>query len=458
MSPAAKTLSAGHPARSAENSTIPLRTSSRARRTAALLVFTRYPSPGRAKTRLIPRMGANGAAQLQRAMTEHILSRALPYVVRRGVTLEIRHAGAAPGDMRRWLGPGLPCAPQGEGDLGERMQRAFASHFAQDAAAVVAVGADCPGVNEAILSQAFAALQTHPVVFGPALDGGYYLVGMRRLVPELFQNIAWGASQVLAQSVAAARNFAGEPALLPPLRDVDHPEDLPVWEQSHRAMQSVSVVIPAFNEGNQIEATLRRMVAARPKEIFVVDGGSTDDTARIAAATGATVLSSPPGRARQMNTGAAAASGAVLLFLHADTWPPEDCVRLAAQALAKNGAVAGAFTFGLKEPMRGGRLVEWLTNARCRWAQLPYGDQGLFLRRELFDALGGFPDWPVLEDVELLRRLKRHGRVVTLPPRALTSARRWQAGGVMRTFCRHQLILLGYAAGVSPHVLAQIRR
>lgn len=458
MCPTAKTLSAGQPARSAENSTISLRTSGRTRCTAALLVFTRFPVPGQAKTRLIPRLGADGAAQLQRAMTEHILSRALPYVVRRGITLEVRHTGAAPGDMRRWLGPALACAPQGEGDLGERLQRAFTSHFAQDAAAVVAVGADCLGVDEAILAQAFAALQTHPVVFGPALDGGYYLVGMRRPVPELFRNIAWGTSQVLAKSVAAARNFVGEPALLPLLRDVDQPDDLPVWELSQRAMQTVSVVLPTFNEGNQIEATLRRVVAARPKEIFVVDGGSTDDTASIAAANGATVLSSPPGRARQMNTGAAAASGAVLLFLHADTWPPEDCVRLAAQSIGKNGTIAGAFTFGLKEPMRGGRLVEWLTNARCRWAHSPYGDQGLFLRRELFDALGGFPDWPVLEDVELLRRLKRHGRVVTLPPRALTSARRWRQGGLLRTFARHQLILLGYAAGLSPHSLARLRR
>ncbi|MEQ2007320.1 MAG: glycosyltransferase family 2 protein [Limisphaerales bacterium] len=168
--------------------------------------------------------------------------------------------------------------------------------------------------------------------------------------------------------------------------------------------------------------------------------------------------SRPAVRARQMNIGAEAASGAVLLFLHADTWPPEDCVALAAGALGNNGVVAGAFSFALRERLRGGRLMEWLTNARSRCGHLPYGDQGLFVRRELFDALGGFPDWPVLEDVELLRRLKRVGRVVTLRPPVLTSARRWQQGGLLRTFVRHQLILLGYAAGLSPHSLARWRR
>lgn len=422
-----------------------------------LLLFTKFPEPGRAKTRLIPALGTDGAARLQRALTEHVLARVRPFVARHRVTLEIRHAGGTHGEMCQWLGPELRQVAQGKGDLGERLSRAFEWHFAHGATSVVAIGADCPGVDERILRRAFTALHAQPVVFGPAVDGGYYLVGLRRSAPELFHGIAWGTSKVLAQSLVTARAVVGEAALLPHLQDVDVAEDLAVWEQCQRESQTVSVVVPTLNEAGQIAATLERIKAVQPKEILVVDGGSTDATARIAADSGAVVLTSPPGRARQMNTGAEAAAGAVLLFLHADTWPPEDCTALAAEALDRDGVVAGAFSFALRERLRGGRLVEWLTNARSRSGRLPYGDQGLFVRRELFEALGGFPPWPVLEDLELLHRLKRVGRVVTLRPSVLTSARRWQQGGLLRTFARHQMILLGYAAGLSPQALARLR-
>lgn len=221
----------------------------------------------------------------------------------------------------------------------------------------------------------------------------------------------------------------------------------------------MSVVIPALNEAGQVTATLERVQAARPKEIIVVDGGSRDDTASIAAEKGATVLASPPGRARQMNTGAAAASGAVLLFLHADTWPPEDCVKLAAGALgepmawwperspsrcASGCAEAGSWS---GSPTRAAAAVI------CPTVTKDFSCAGNCSMRSPASPTG-----LCLEDVELLRRLKRVGRVVTLRPPVLTSARRWEQGGLLRTFARHQLILLGYAAGLSPHSLARWRR
>ena len=162
-----------------------------------LIVFTRFPVAGRAKTRLIPLLGDAGAAQLQREMTEHVLARVWPLVIRRGVKLEVRFDDGSERDMRRWLGRGLKFRPQGGGDLGARMGRATKDAFEAGAQAVVVIGADCPDLNAAVVGRAFDSLRAHPLVFGPAKDGGYYLIGLHAAQPQLFEGIAWGTGAVL---------------------------------------------------------------------------------------------------------------------------------------------------------------------------------------------------------------------------------------------------------------------
>jgi hypothetical protein len=146
-----------------------------------------------------------------------------------------------------------------------------------------------------------------------------------------------------------------------------------------------------------------------------------------------------------------------LLFLHADSLPPPGYQEILDRILSQPDVAAGAFAFGIREPLRHRRLLELAVAARCRWFRLPYGDQGLFTRRDLFEAIGGFPDWPILEDVELVRRLQAHGRLVLAPAKVLTSGRRWITRGLWRTVARHQLILAGYACGLPPHYLARLR-
>lgn len=423
-----------------------------------LILFTRFPVAGRAKTRLIPRLGREGAARLQREMTQHVLARVWPLISGRGVHLEVRFDGGTEADMRRWLGGSLNYLPQGNGDLGERMARAAGDVIAAGARAVVIIGADCPALDAALIGRALNALRTNRVVFGPARDGGYYLAGLTAPAPQLFEGIPWGSSQVLTASVARARQIGVEPFLLPELSDVDEPADLEVWDRARQAARTVSVIIPTLDEAENLPGTLECASAGEPVEVLVADGGSRDATCRVAQSGGARLLTCAAGRARQMNAGAAAARGETLLFLHADTLLPANWHDAVLAAFRRPDAVGGAFRFRIRDAFCGRRIIEGFTNLRSRLWRMPYGDQALFVRRWAFDELGGFPDLPILEDYEFVRRLRRLGRLAHLDAAAVTSGRRWRRLGVPRTTLVNQLVILGYHFGVTPEKLAALYR
>lgn len=427
-----------------------------------LILFARFPVAGKVKTRLIPALGAEGAAALHRRLVLRTLRTAHALCLSHGVELEIRFAGDDANEMQHWLGDGWLCRPQCEGDLGQRMAGAFADSFREGSPATVIIGSDCPSLTPETLAAAFDALKTNPVVFGPATDGGYYLIGLTKLVPELFQGVAWGTETVFAQSLQILERIGNKPVQLQPLDDLDRPEDVAAWrhivEPEDTDLSRVSVIVPALNEAAHIAATLQSVRAGCPHEIILVDGGSTDDTRSIAQAAGATVIQSKPGRARQMNAGAARATGNVFLFLHADTLLPNDWTRIVEETLGQPGVVAGSFGFRIAEQFAGRQLVEWTTNLRSRWFQNPYGDQTQFLRRALFEELSGFADLPIMEDYELNQRLRKRGRVATSSAVAITSGRRWKKLGVVRTTLVNKLIITGYRFGVCPHKLARFYR
>lgn len=220
-------------------------------------------------------------------------------------------------------------------------------------------------------------------------------------------------------------------------------------------MLSVSIIVPALDEAASLAPTLAAASAAGPYELIVVDGGSRDRTRDIAAAHGCRVLASPSGRAIQMNSGAAAATGDVLLFLHADTLLPPDGVAEMIRALSRAGTVGGRFDVHLDgaEPIF--RLIETLMNLRSRLTRIATGDHALFVRRSVFERLGGYAPIPLMEDVEFSARLKRCGRVACLQSRVRTSVRRWRHGGPWRTIFRMWWLRARYALGASPARLAQ---
>ncbi|MGP1375440.1 MAG: TIGR04282 family arsenosugar biosynthesis glycosyltransferase [Almyronema sp.] len=198
-----------------------------------LIVFTRYPTPGQTKTRLISALGEMGAADLQRQMTEHTLKQVQACQRMRSLTVEICFTGATQTAMQAWLGSQWCYRLQGAGDLGDRLLRAFERAAKTGCRRTVAIGIDCPGLNANCLNQAFEQLGDRDLVLGPATDGGYYLIGLQQPQPTLFKAISWGTSAVLSQTVAAATQAALSIAYLEVLQDVDYPQDLAVWEAVH---------------------------------------------------------------------------------------------------------------------------------------------------------------------------------------------------------------------------------
>jgi hypothetical protein len=341
------------------------------------------------------------------------------------------------------------------------MERSLLAAVDQGAERVVLVGSDIPGLKADHLRAAFAQLDAADLVFGPALDGGYYLVGatahaLRRSTGFLGPGVRWSTTHTLSDTLARVRAAGLIHALIDPLADIDRPEDLAAAMAAlgRDSRTRATVVIPALNEEANLPDTLRSCRAAEV-EIIVVDGGSTDRTAAVAEGGGARLLRSDPPRSIQMNAGAAEADGEILIFLHADTRLPRDFARQARQTLDRTGTAAGAFRLRIDGQGAGLHLIAEAANWRSRLLQMPYGDQALFLKRDRFWQLGGFPALPLMEDFELVRRLRPHGRIRLAPGHVLTSARRWRRLGLAKTWLVNQWVVAAYCLGAPTGRLAR---
>lgn len=428
-----------------------------------LIVFARYPETGQVKTRLIPALGAEQATQMHEAMTRRTLAAATAALLAGGIELQLRIAGSSVEEARALFGDYFDLRPQVGEHLGQRLDDAVCAAFAAGASRVIVIGTDCPQLDAMVLQQARQRLQTADVVLGPAIDGGYYLIGMRAYRPELFRGIAWGTGEVLQQTRRAAVDAGLKLTLLAELSDVDHVEDLIAWRRVAGALPwqsldrptlSLSVVIPAVDAAETVAAAVDSAIVDGTVEVIVVDGGSDDDTRQIAARHGARVITARRGRGRQMNAGAALANGQQLLFLHADSrLPPQFEQHLL--ATLERGYQAGAFRLEIASERRALRWIERGANLRARWLQLPYGDQAIFLPAETFYQLGGFRHLPLMEDFELCRRLSHSGRIGLAAAAVTTSPRRWHALGPLRTTLVNQCCVAAYLLGVPVHRLAR---
>ncbi len=223
-------------------------------------------------------------------------------------------------------------------------------------------------------------------------------------------------------------------------------------EKSH----ALSIIIPTLNEARSIGATLDALAReTRGVELIVVDGGSRDGTVELVRARGVKLIESGRGRGRQMHAGACVARGRALWFLHADTLPSRGCAERIEEALRDSSVVAGNFDVLFDGESNAARFLTWLY-PRLRKLGLCYGDSGIFVRRETYERIGGFRDFPIFEDLDLVRRLWKIGRVVHLRERVTTSSRRFEGRSFALIFARWSFLQALYWLGVSPDTLARM--
>jgi rSAM/selenodomain-associated transferase 2 len=214
----------------------------------------------------------------------------------------------------------------------------------------------------------------------------------------------------------------------------------------------ISIVVPIRNEAPEAAEKFRRLVVAGQTELLVADGGGNDETTRSFRAVGARIICGSGPRGERLACAARQARGEMLFFLHADSEPPADALEIVANAPAR-GAAAGAFSLAYRDADRSMRWVAWWANRRTRWLRLPFGDQGIFCAREIYERAGGFQPLPICDDVDLVRRLRRVAALEIRPEKTVTSARRYREHGTLRQVLRNWRVLAGYFAGARPEKL-----
>jgi len=417
-----------------------------------VLLFVKTPRAGFAQAPLAAELGEERAADIYRAMIERHLREIPP-----SWQVEIHFTPTeAETEICAWLGASRHYHPQADGDLGRRLRKASGAAFARGATNVIALTGECPELDRATFHEAAARLARADLVLGPTTNGGYHLLALRRPAPELFDNIPWSSDQVLATTLARAKLFGLSRELLTPKDDIHNAKAYRAYLSRvarNTSSDSLTIVVPTFNEAEHLRATLHAAQQSLPgARIIVVDAQSTDRTREIAAQHGAHVLVTRRGRGRQCRAGAAIADSDWLLFLHADTRLPPEAGTLFSRFTVETDAQVATFRLRFDSPSFFLRICGWFTRFDSVFTR--FGEQGILIRREFYDALGGFPDWRLFDDVALFQRARAATRIHSLPAHVLTSARRYNQRGPLAQQWLNARLLIRYLLGTPPAVLA----
>jgi len=424
----------------------------------ALLVFLRYPEPGRVKKRLSESIGPERAAEIY----EKLIRRTL------GVVCDLKRRDPkvrtiicyTPEDSveklrRKFRGPWEFCPQEGQ-HLGERMRNALRRAFAMGAGKAVLIGTDLADIEITDIEGAFRNAGEDAVVLGPAADGGFYLIGTGRPIEAPFDFSDWGTGDVFSRTAREleASGFHILPAAQ--RNDVDRKRDFDRLAADPLFTGSISIIIPTLADPRKLSPFLDYLENSiwPGDQIVVVQGGAFDN--KVAPRNISPFLTfafSPRGRGIQQNAGAMLAGGTILFFLHDDTVPPPDFPYLIRRACLDVKAALGCFKLAFFPSNRALSLIAGWANLRTLLFKLPYGDQGLFCKKESFDRAGGFGRRYLLEDIDLVGKLRKTGRIATIPARAYSSPDRYLRKGILKVSLQNHLLVLLGALGRDERVL-----
>lgn len=402
----------------------------------AIIVFTRVPVPGQTKTRLMPYFSPQECARLHTCFLKDIARQCKDTQADLFVCYTPDDKGNA---LKNIFGEDAIYFPQMGESLGEKMYEAIQTVLAGDYDSCVLIGTDVPEIRRADFDYAFRLLDVHDVVLGPTADGGYYLVGMKKPVREVFENQTYSHASVLENTAEAARQAGYTVGFARELHDMDEKEDIREFRNRMRKnlalqksetgrylikKQKISIIVPIYNEESTIEALQKQLVPLLDKcEILFVDGGSKDKTLSMIDSR-FRVLHSEKGRANQMNLGAKISSGDILFFLHSDSELPKH--PLAEIRYVMKDHLAGCFGIAFHSKHFFMWTCRVISNHRIKDRKVMFGDQGIFIDRDLFFQAGMFPELPIMEDYQFSLTLKEMGiKLGIAKHRIYTSDRRF---------------------------------
>ncbi|MEJ5364022.1 MAG: TIGR04282 family arsenosugar biosynthesis glycosyltransferase [Desulfosoma sp.] len=423
----------------------------------ALIVFARHPEPGKVKTRLVPDLGAQAACDLYEKLLRYTLGvvhdfcRLCPDTAVFVAVSAEEHLEA----FRRRFGVPWPVVAQKGEHLGRRMAEAFQELFHRGYGTVVLVGSDLCDLSAKDLRNAFQSLHYRDAVLGPARDGGFYAIGLRRPCPPIFTSPSWGTADVFERTRTSLERLGLPPALLPVRTDIDRPDDLSCLDRHWAFSNPVSVIVPTTAPRAALRPWLQTLQGILwPQDtLCVVHGSSSPPLSENKRANGLVWVESALGRGLQMNAGVRVSPGRILWFLHDDCLP-NFAAAYQVRTIARDERFAlGCFRLAFSPTNRALNAIAAWANLRTRLFRLPYGDQGMFCRRDTFDAVGGFRRPYLMEDVDFVRSCRPLGRLLVVPDALPTSPRRYLAGGLLKTSLRNHATLFAHFLGVSNAVL-----
>lgn len=446
----------------------------------ALIVFTREPEPGKTKTRLMPYFSPEQCAELHRCMIKDI-SREMKNADVSVVVAFTSDDAAEPAFLRKTMGKDTLFIKQRGGDIGVRMQNAIDDVLSLGYDKVILIGTDIPEIKAETINTSLELLASDDIVLGPTADGGYYLIGMKVMHPEAFNVKVFGVASVFDETVTSLKKAGLSVGKSDTYSDMDIPDDLAGFRRrmkkdarlrrSHTGRflaqnSRLSVIVPVYNEAAEISKLMKQLIPYRNEcEIIIVDGGSTDRTLDIInecageAVRDILILKDKKGRAVQMNAGAKAASGDVLFFLHCDSILPKHFTKEIRRIMA-------AYDWGcfkVKFPSSNFFMMTncIISNHRALCRKLPFGDQGIFIDKDLFIKAGMFPEIPLMEDYEFSMRMRSRkgtrGPGVTRK-KIITSSRRYgtDTSDILKTEIQMWKLRRMYRHGVDPVILKEM--